>query len=326
MRALTHPVAGALALVERSVPSPNPHEILVAVQASGLNRADLHQRDGKYPAPVGWPADIPGLEYAGEVEAVGPAVTRWRVGDRVMGLVGGGAHASALVVAENEVLAMPDRLTFVEAAAIPEAFLTAWDAIALQGGAKPGSRVLMHAIGSGVGTAAVQLGRALGWDLMGTSRTSAKLARAVSLGLQHGVLSTDHDWPSQVGGAIDVLVDPLGADFFADNFALLARQGRYIVLGTMTGRIGPPIDLGAMLSRRLQLIGTAMRSRSGVERAALVERFAVQMMPMFASGQLVPVIDSVFEVADAEAAYRRLESNATFGKVVLQHRDIIIPA
>ncbi|HEY4320015.1 MAG TPA: zinc-binding dehydrogenase [Gemmatimonadales bacterium] len=320
MHALTHPAPGALALVDRPAPSPGPGEILVAVHASGLNRADLHQRDGKYPAPAGWPAEIPGLEYAGEVDAVGAAVTRWRVGDRVMGLVGGGGHAGALVVPENEVLAVPDGLTFVAAAALPEAFLTAWDAIALQGSARPGSRVLMHAIGSGVGTAAVQLARVLGWNLVGTSRTADKLVRATTLGLQHGVLSTDHDWPGQVGGAIDVLVDPLGAEFFADNFALLAQQGRYIVLGTMTGRIGPPIDLGAMLSRRLQVIGTAMRSRSGVERSALVERFAAEVLPMFASGRLVPVIDSIFDITAAAAAYQRLEGNATFGKVILQHR------
>jgi putative PIG3 family NAD(P)H quinone oxidoreductase len=326
MRALTHPAPGALALVDRPAPTPGPHDILVAVHASGLNRADLHQRDGKYPAPAGWPADIPGLEFAGEVDVVGSEVTHWQPGDRVMGLVGGGGHASALVTNEREVMAVPEGMTLIEAAAIPEAFLTAWDAIALQGGARAGDRVLMHAIGSGVGTAAVQLGRMLGWRLVGTSRTADKLACAGALGLPQGVLTTDDDWPAQVGDGIDVLVDPLGAEFFARNLALLARQGRLIVLGTMTGRIGPPIDLGAMLGRRLQLIGTAMRSRSAAERAALAARFSAEILPMFAAGNLAPVIDSVFDVTDAEAAYRRLESNETFGKVVLRHPTFTTPA
>jgi NADPH:quinone reductase len=237
-----------------------------------------------------------------------------------MGLVGGGAHADLLVVDEHEVMAMPPGMSFVQAAAIPEAFLTAWDAIVIHGRAAPGERILMHAIGSGVGTAAVQLARVFGLELIGTSRTAAKLERCAVLGLRNGVLTTEVDWPAKVGDLIDVLVDPLGAEFFAQNLALLANQGRMIVLGTMTGAIGPAIDLGALLRRRLEIIGTAMRIRRSGERARLVARFTEEVLPFFRDGSLVPVVDSVLDAADAAAAYNLLAGNTTFGKIILRHR------
>ena len=320
MLALIHPTPGTIARVDRPDPSPGPRQVLVAVHASGINRADLLQRAGKYAAPPEWPADIPGLEYAGEVTAIGSEVSRWQPGDRVMGLVGGGAHADLLVVDEREVMALPAGLSFVQGAAIPEAFLTAWDAIVLHGRAVSGERILMHAIGSGVGTAAVQLARAYDLELIGTSRTAVKLERCAALGLRHGVLTTDADWPAKVGDPIDVLVDPLGAEYFSQNLALLANQGRMIVLGTMTGAIGPAIDLGALLRRRLEVIGTAMRVRRSGERARLVARFTEEVLPFFRDGELVPVVDRVMDAADATAAYDLVAGNTTFGKVILRHR------
>lgn len=191
MLAITHPAPGAVELAVRPDPVAEESQIVVAVRAAGVNRADLLQRAGKYPAPPGWPADIPGLEYAGEVRTVGARVTRWRPGDRVMGLVGGGAHAELVAVDEREVMRIPAAMNFAEAAAIPEAFLTAWDAMLLRGRAEAGDRVLVHAIGSGVGTAAAQIGRALGYIIIGTSRTPGKLERCRALGMTAGVLAID---------------------------------------------------------------------------------------------------------------------------------------
>lgn len=308
-----------LALVERPDPRPAEGELLVSVRAVGLNRADLLQRRGRYPAPPGWPADIPGLEYAGVVVATGTGVTRFSVGDRVMGLVGGGAMAEQLVVHEDEAIAVPDRLSDIEAAAIPEAFLTAWDALVVRGRAEPGDRVLVHAIGSGVGTAALQFAPLLGVTMIGTSRTPAKLERCLALGLHHGVLTTDADWPTAVGAPVQVIIDTLGAEALAANLGLLAPLGRLVVLGTMTGPEAP-IDLGVVLRKRLSIVGTAMRSRGPAERRALVARFRDEVLPLLASGALSPVVDAVVPIAEAARAYDLLAGNGTLGKVVVEVR------
>lgn len=320
MLALTHPTPGQTLLLEHPDPVPGPGEILVRVHAAGLNRADLLQKAGRYPAPPGWPADIPGLEYAGEVMALGPGGERWAVGDRVMGLVGGGAHAERVVVHEDEAMAVPPGMAWTEAAAIPEAFLTAWDALVLRGRVGGGERVLCHAIGSGVGTAALQLAHVLGVTLIGTSRTPDKLARCAAMGMPHGVLSTDADWPLQVGGAVDVIIDSLGAQFLDQNLNLLTPRGRLVVLGTLTGGIAERLDMGLVLRRRLEIIGTAMRSRELTERRELVARFAVEVLPHFISGALRPIVDRVVPLAEFEAAHAAMAGNATFGKVVLEVR------
>lgn len=318
MLALTHPGPDRTELSTRDAATASRGHIVVSVHASGLNRADLLQRAGKYPAPPGWPADIPGLEYAGEVAGVGEGVVRWRRGDRVMGLVGGGAHAESLVVHENEAMPIPAGIGDADAAAIPEAFLTAWDALTLRGRAQPGERVLVHAIGSGVGTAAAQLGRALGFHVIGTSRSAQKLDRARGLGMQHGVLTTESNWPALIGGPVDVIVDTLGAAALESNLGLLAPRGRMVVLGTMTGARASAIELGMVLRKRLEIIGTAMRVRSLDERTELVRQFESQVLPMFADGRLKPVVDSVVPAREFEQAYHRLEANANFGKVVLE--------
>ena len=317
MLAVTYPAPGVVELADRADPVPGRDEILVAVRAAGLNRADLLQRAGRYPAPPGWPADIPGLEYAGEVCGVGRDVTRWRAGDRVMGLVGGGAQAELVAVHQDEAMAIPAALAYADAAAIPEVFLTAWDAMVLRGHALAGERVLVHAIGSGVGTAAAQLGRLLGYTIIGTSRTPDKLERARDLGMQHGVLTTDPEWPAHVGEPVNVIVDTLGAQVFVQNINLLASRGRLVVLGTMTGAAGAAIDLGAVLRRRLEIIGTAMRVRSRPERIDLVQRFVRDVLPHFDGGALVPIVDRVIPMQQVDEAHRAMQSNATFGKVVL---------
>lgn len=305
-----------LTLRERPDPTPGERDVLVAVHAVGLNRADLLQRAGRYPAPAGWPADIPGLEFAGSVVACGPGTTRFGVGDRVMGLVGGGAMSELLAVHEEELLAVPDRCSDAEAAAIPEAFLTAWDALVLRGRVERGDRVLVHAVGSGVGTAAVQFGAMLGVTMLGTSRTSEKLERCRPLGLHHGILAADPDWPAAVGEPVQVIIDTLGASALAANLGLLAPLGRLVVLGTMTGATAP-IDLGVVLRKRLTIVGTAMRSRGSTERRALLARFSAEVLPHLASGELRPLVDSVVPMAEAARGYDLLAGNGTFGKVVL---------
>lgn len=314
MRALILP---SLTIAGRPDPVPRDDQILVRVHAAGLNRADLSQRAGKYPAPAGWPADIPGLEYAGEVVEAGRGVTYWSLGDRVMGLVGGGAQAEYVTVHQAEAMAVPDSMTYVEAAAIPEAFFTVWDAMVRQGRARAGERVLVHAIGSGVGTAAAQLAEVLGVTVIGTSRTPDKLERARALGMEHGVLITEVDWVSQVGGPVQVIIDTLGAEYFDANLSLLSSGGRLVVLGMLTGAVAGRIDLGRVLRQRLTIVGTAMRVRTAPERAELVERFTREILPHLNSGALRAVVETSMPWSEAAGAYELLASNATFGKVVL---------
>lgn len=305
-----------LALVERPAPRPGEGELLVSVRAVGLNRADLLQRLGRYPAPPGWPTDVPGLEYAGVVTAIGEGVTRFAIGDRVMGLVGGGAMVEQLVIHEAEAIRVPDRLGDIEAAAVPEAFLTAWDALVIRGRAVAGDRVLFHAIGSGVGTAALQFAPLLGVTIIGTSRTADKLERCRALGMHHGVLTTDDDWPTAVDAPVQLIIDTLGAKALTANLGLLAPLGRLVVLGTMTGS-ETTIDLGVVLRKRLSIIGTAMRNRGAAERRALMARFDAEVLPHFASGALTPLVEAVVPMTEAVRGYDLLAGNTTFGKVVL---------
>ncbi len=304
------------------VPKPEvrPGHIRVRVHAAGLNRADLIQRRGQYAAPPGWPADIPGLEYAGEVEAVRNA-TRWKPGDRVMGLVGGGAQAELLTVHEDEALAVPDGLSYAEAAAIPEAFLTAYDALAARGRVAPGERVLIHAVGSGVGTAASQIAKHLGATVIGTSRSAEKLARALVYGLDHGIDTSRGPFRDAVGEPVDVVIDMLGGPAFADNLAVLAPRGRLVLLGFLAGARFTG-DLGPILRKRLEVIGTVMRARGLEERAPLVREFAERMLPLFDqriehAAPLRPVLERTYPMAELAEAHRLMESNETFGKVVL---------
>jgi NADPH2:quinone reductase len=310
-----------LALRDVAAPVPGSGEILVGVRAAGLNRADVLQRKGHYPAPPGSPADIPGLEYAGEVAALGPGASRWRVGDRVMGLVGGGACAERLVTPQDTAIAVPDGWPFPDAAAVPEVFLTAYDALVLQLGMHAGETVLIHAVSSGVGTAAVQLAHAWGARTIGTSRSAAKLERARPLGLDFAVDTSREDFVEAVRGATggrgaDVVLDLVGGPVFEGNLQALAPRGRMIVVG-LTGGRSAPLDLGLVLNKRLTIIGTAMRSRTLEEKVAVARAFEREVMPLFAAGRLRPVLDRVFPMAQVAEAHRVMEANAHFGKLVL---------
>ncbi len=317
MRALSYDPQGGMHLVDRPMPVPSASGILVRVAAAGLNRADLLQRAGHYPAPVGWPADLPGLEYAGTVVAIGPAVTRWQVGDRVMGLVGGGGHAEYLTVDADEALAVPTGMSLIDAAALPEVFLTAWDALMIRGRMQAGERVLVHAVGSGVGTAAIQLAAWRGATVIGTSRSPDKLARARPLGLAQGVSTIDPEWPAQIGVPVDLVIDTLGRAVFEASLALLAPRGRLVALGALTGATGITLDLRPLLARRLEIIGSVMRSRPLAERIPLVADFAAQVLPAIAAGRLRPVIDRVLPFEAIAEAHDAMAQNQLFGKLVL---------
>lgn len=309
-----------LAIGEVPKPEVKPGYIRVRVRAAGLNRADLLQRRGHYPAPPGWPADIPGLEYAGEVEAT-RETTRWKVGDRVMGLVGGGAHAEMVTVHADEALAVPEGLSFAEAAAVPEVFLTAWDALVARGRLEAGQRVLIHAVGSGVGTAAAQIARHLGATVFGTSRSADKLARALVYGLDVGIDTSRTPFREALTEPVHLVLDSIGAPAFSDNLAVLAPRGRLVMLGYLGGSRAAA-ELGPIVRNRLEVIGTAMRVRTLEERKALVAEFAERMLPLFdrrieQAAPLRPVLQATYPMERIADAHRLMESNETFGKLVV---------
>ena len=306
-------------------PEPGPEEILVAVHASALNRADLMQRRGGYPAPPGIRNDVPGLEMAGVVEAIGDRVTAWQVGDRVMALLGGGGYASKVTVHERQVMAIPEGLTFDEAAAIPEVYLTAFDALFQHCELLPGESVLVHAAGSGVGTAATQLASVSGCRVYGTAGSEEKLARAAELGLDVGVNYHESDFAEVIaedtgGAGVNVILDVIGAPYWERNLASLAVRGRLVLVGTMGGgRL--ETNLGLLMGKRLRVHGTVLRARPLEEKAALTQTFARRHLGHFASGRLVSVVDRVYPLEEVAEAHRHMESNANFGKIVLHIAD-----
>jgi len=327
MRAVIYTGSGGPEVITfGEVPKPEvrPEHIRVRVHAAGLNRADLIQRRGQYTAPTGWPSNIPGLEYAGEVEAV-RGVSRWKVGDRVMGLVGGGAMAEFVTVHQDETLPIPPVLSYAEAAAIPEVFLTAYDALVTRGRLTAGERVLIHAVGSGVGTAATQIAKHLGSVVLGTSRSADKLARALVYGLDHGIDTSRSSFREQVGEPVDLVIDSLGGPALADNLAVLAPRGRLVLVGLLAGGRAT-VELGPVLHKRLEIIGTVMRSRSLEERIPLVREFSERILPLFDqriehAAPLRPVVERVYPMSELAEAHRAMESNESFGKLVVSWTD-----
>jgi putative PIG3 family NAD(P)H quinone oxidoreductase len=309
-----------LSLSERTIAEPGPGQVLCQVAASALNRADLLQRRGHYPAPPGSPKDIPGLEFAGTVAAVGADVTRFKVGDQVMAIVGGGGMAERILVHESELLPVPKNLSLAEAAAIPEAFLTAYDALILQAGLGAGQILLIHAVASGVGTAAIELAQTIGATSIGTLRSRDKLDRCKALGLDHGIVVENGQFAEAVHGltggrGVDVIFDMVGGAYMPENFKVAATSARIHVIGTMGGPTAE-IALPLLLTRRLTLSGSTLRSRPLEEKAILAQK-ARRLVPLFESGKLRPVIDEILPMDRIREAHERMESNKTFGKLVL---------
>ncbi|MBI4520043.1 MAG: NAD(P)H-quinone oxidoreductase [Gemmatimonadetes bacterium] len=310
-----------LVLREVERPEPGRREILVRVRSSGVNRADVLQRRGLYPPPPGVARDIPGLEFAGVVESVGPDVTLWKTGDRVMGLVGGGGYAEFVVVHEREAVRVPDGMSLEEAGGVPEVFATAYDALIRQLNLQTSETVLIHAVGSGVGTAGVQITRAAGARTLGTSRTAAKVERARELGLDVGIVVSDATWPDAVlkateGRGVDVVLDLVGGRYLTGNLTVLAPRGRQIVVGLTAGRTAE-LDHSQLLSKRLTLVGTSLRTRPIEEKIALARELEARLVPRFEAGRLRPVLDRAIPAAEAAAAHARMEADENFGKIVL---------
>jgi putative PIG3 family NAD(P)H quinone oxidoreductase len=309
-----------LEVQERPIPAPAPGQILVRVHASALNRADLLQREGHYPAPPGAPDDIPGMEFAGEVTQLGDGVSAWNVGDRVFGIVGGGGNAECLVTDGECVARVPDNLSWTDAAAIPEAFITAHDALVTQAAVTVGETVLIHAVGSGVGLAVTQIARAWKAIPYGTARNADKIERARAYGLEDGlVVGDDIDIIGRLTGGrgADVTIDLVGGDYLPASIRAAAARGRIMLVGTMAGRTAT-LPLGMVLGKRLTLRGTVLRSRSLEEKRIVTAAFARDVVPLFASGGLRPTVDSIFDLADIRGAHERLAGNMSFGKIVLR--------
>jgi putative PIG3 family NAD(P)H quinone oxidoreductase len=310
-------------LLARDVPVPEPGRgtVRVRVHAFGVNRADLLQRRGHYPAPSDAPADIPGLEFAGRVDAVGGGPLPWSVGDRVMGIAGGGTYAEYVVVPTSHVVRVPDALTDVEAGAVPEAYVTAHDALR-RAAFDRGRWLLLHAVGSGVGLATLQLARGMGGRVIGTSRTPEKLARARALGLEVAVHTPARDFVDATleatgGAGADAAVDLVGGRLFPRTLDALADGGRLVLVG-LTAGTATELDLSVILRRRLRVEGTVLRPRSASEKAEAMAHFAAEVLPLLASGTLRPVIHAVLPFDAVAEAHRVMEANANFGKLVVE--------
>lgn len=313
---------GVLDLCDVADPEPGPGQIRVRVAATALNRADLLQRRGRYPAPPGWPSDIPGLEYAGTVDALGPGAGRWRIGDRVMGLVGGGAYAEAVLVHEAEALPVPERLSLEEAAAIPEAYITAHDAIVTQMALRAGEWILIHAVGSGVGTAALQIARGMGARTLGTSRSAWKLERCRAEGLDVAIDSATSDFVAVVAAATgghgaDVVLDLVGGPLLKGNLEALAGNGRIVVVGLVAGATCE-LDMRLLMRKRARIRGTTLRNRSLDEKIAATRAFGAFALPLLESGQLHPIIHAALPVSQVRAAHEMMEAAENYGKIVLR--------
>ena len=322
---------GRLEVAERPVPEAAPDGVVVRVHGAGLNRADLLQRIGRYPAPPGVPADIPGMEFAGIVEAVGANVETPAIGDRVCGIAGGGAQAEYIAIPAVHCAAVPDHLDLVAMGGVPEVFITVHDALVTQARLTAGEWLLVHAIGSGVGTAALQLARTLGAHVVGTARSEDKLERCRTLGLEAGITPTrtpdgvlDVDglaWKiaEATGGGPNVVLDTVGGDYVVADVNAAAPKGRILLIGTIAGGRAT-LPLMSILGKRLSIIGTVLRGRDVDEKAAATDAFVRDVMPLIAERKMEAIVEATMPLADAEAAYALLESDTTFGKVILDCR------
>jgi tumor protein p53-inducible protein 3 len=313
-------------LVIGDVPRPEvtPETVLIEVYATAVNRADLLQRRGFYPPPPG-ESDILGLEAAGVVAEVGAAVRNISAGDRVMCLLGGGGYAEYVAAPAGMLLPIPERLSFEEAAAIPEAFYTAYMTLVAEAALASGETVLIHAGGSGVGTAAIQLVRTRGARPMVTAGTDDKLERCRALGAEGTINYKSEDFAARAreltdGRGVDVILDCVGAGYLEANVGLLAAKGRLVIIGLMGGAKGD-INLALVVGKRLRVIGTVLRTRSLDEKLALTDGVRREVLPALANGALRPVIDSVYSLADGAAAHAKVAANENFGKVVLRVRS-----
>ncbi|MAT06987.1 MAG: quinone oxidoreductase [Acidimicrobiaceae bacterium] len=300
-------------------PTPGPDEILVRVAHTAVNRADTLQRQGGYPDPQRREHEILGLEYAGTVEAVGERVRTWQPGDRVMGIEAGACYAELLVTHERQALPVPDSVDLADAAAFPEVFLTAWDALVVQGGLTSGRWALVHAGASGVGTAAIQIAKAIGARIAVTC-SAGKIDACRALGADLVLERSPADWATAlkeaVPGGVDVVLDVVGGEEANRNLASIKTQGTIVQVGLMGGA-KTDVNIGLILMKRATWIGTTLRARPIEQKAAICQRFIDEVIPLIESGVLRPVIDSRFPIHEIADAHRHMEANANIGKILV---------
>lgn len=308
----------------KEIPNLQPErgEVRVKVHASALNRADIEERKGNYPPPISSEYEIPGLEFAGVVDKLGPEVSNWHLGDRVFGLLSAGGYAEQVLTHERMLMPIPPNLRFEQAAAIPEVFFTAYDALMDKADFQAGDTVLIHAGASGVGTAAIQLARVMGASLiLTTSRSTWKLEKCLQLGANRAINTAEEEFDQVVLDAtasrgVDIILDFVGAAYLEKNLNAAALEGRIVQIATLSGS-SPQINLQKVLSKRLRLQGTTLRSRSIEQKMILTQKFAKQVLPLFADGRLKPLIDRSFKLQDVVEAHRYMENNSNFGKIIL---------
>jgi putative PIG3 family NAD(P)H quinone oxidoreductase len=311
---------GADALEVQSVPRPElkPGQVLIRVRAAGINRPDLLQRAGRYPPPPG-ASEILGLEVAGEIAGVGEGVERWREGDRVTALLAGGGYAEYALADARHVLPIPSGLDFAHAAALPETVFTVWANVFEGGQMQRGETLLVHGANSGIGVTAVQMAKAAGARVFATARGAGKVARAHELGADVAIDASAGDWVAAVksAGSVDVILDMMGAGYFAGNVDVLAPGGRLVVIAFLTGAVAE-LNLMTLMLKRLTLTGSTLRSRDAAEKARLASAIEEHVWPWIASGAVKIPVDRVFPLASAGEAHAFLEQGAQFGKVILE--------
>jgi NADPH2:quinone reductase len=305
---------------ERPVPAPGEHEVLVKVAAAGVNRPDVMQRKGLYPPPPG-ATDIPGLEVAGEVVALGPGVERWKPGDKLMGLVVGGGYAQFCPVHESHALPLPPSLSLVEAAAVPETVFTVWHNVFERGGLKAGETLLVHGGSSGIGTVAIQLAKGRGARVITTAGTAAKCQACRALGADVAINYKDEDFVAATKAAThergaDVILDMVGGDYIERNYEAAAVEGRVVQIA-FQGSPKATVDFRRIMLKRLTHTGSTLRARAVAEKGAIARAVEQNVLPLIAAGRMKPVIDSTFALAEAAQAHARMETSAHVGKIVL---------
>lgn len=325
MKAIVITCPGApdvLKIEERPIPSFSADEVLIKVAAAGINRPDVAQRKGNYPPPTHAPQDIPGLEIAGTVAEVGTNVTRWKIGDKVCALVIGGGYAEYCNVPAGQCLPVPENLSFIEAASLPETFFTVWSNVFDRGCLKPGESLLVHGGSSGIGVTAIQMAKALGSTVYITAGSDDKCRFCESLGATKAInYKTEifKDVIQQItnGKGVNVILDMIGGDYTVPNLKSLADEGRLVMINMMNGK-DVSIDLSLIMRKRLVITGSMLRSRDVAFKTAVAQSLEQNIWPLLASGEIKPVINKVFPASDAAEAHRLMESSEHIGKIVIR--------
>ncbi|GAC1309914.1 MAG: NAD(P)H-quinone oxidoreductase [Mucilaginibacter sp.] len=319
---ITHPGGPeVLQLAERSMPQYSADEVLVKVAAAGINRPDVAQRKGSYPPPPGASIDIPGLEVAGTVEEVGANVTRWKKGDKICVLVTGGGYAEYCSVSAGQCLPIPGELSFIEAASLPETFFTVWSNVFDRGALKKGEMLLVHGGSSGIGVAAIQMANALGSTVYVTAGSDEKCRICEELGAAKAINYKTENFKDVIlqltnGKGVDVILDMIGGDYTSANIQSLADDGRLVMINMMMGK-DVQVDLSPIMRKRLTITGSTLRARDVAFKAHIAQSLEKVIWPLLASGEIKPIINRVFSVAQAAEAHRLMESSAHIGKIVL---------